>query len=242
MKFVRIDIHAHVLPGVDHGAKDWDTSLDMLVRSARCGVKTIIATPHHFPWEHNATKKEICQLCIEARERLSDKYGILMDIYPGNEIYYGVDIVETLEKGKALTLAGSRYVLVEFDQEDSYQTLRKAVRELRYNRYIPIIAHVERYYCMHNIEKIAELKEMGALLQVNVSSLQGGLFDARSNMTKGWLKQGVVDFVASDMHDLVERPPLSRDRLQWIQKKLHPQYQDKLLFSNAESIIQGMKA
>ncbi len=239
---MKIDVHAHVLPGVDHGAKDWDTSLEMLVRSARYGVEAIIATPHHFPWEQNAVGKEICKLCKEAEERLSDKYGILMDIYPGNEIYYGVDTVEMLEKGEVLTLAGSRYVLVEFDQEDSYQTIYRAVRELRYNRYIPIIAHVERYFCMHNMERLAELKEMGALLQVNVSAFQGGLFDRRSNMTKRWMKQGVVDFIASDMHDLTERPPLSKEGLQWVHKKLHPQYQDKLLFGNAQDILHGIKA
>ena len=237
---MRIDIHTHVLPGVDHGAKDWDTSLEMFMRSARYGVEAIIATPHHLPWEQNATGKEIRELCKEAKERLLDKYSILMDIYPGNEIYYSVDTVEMLEKGEAL--AGSRYVLVEFDQEDSYQTLLKAVRDLCYNRYIPIVAHVERYYCMHNMERLLELKEMGALLQVNTSAFQGGLFDERSNMTKRWLKKGIVDFVASDMHDLVERPPMSRERLQWLEKRLYPQYQDKLLFDNAQQILHGIKA
>lgn len=239
---MRIDIHAHVLPGVDHGAKDWDISLEMLAKSARCGVKTIIATPHHFPWEQNVAGKEICQLCKEAKERIQEKYGLLMEIYPGNEIYYSTETIERLKEGKALTLAGSCYVLVEFDQEDSYQTICRAVRELRYNQYIPIIAHVERYHCLNCVERLERLKEMGALLQVNVSSFQGGLFDARSNKTKKWLKEGIIDFLASDMHDLVERPPLSKDRLKWIQKKLHPQYQDKLLYSNAQNVLRGIKA
>lgn len=237
---MKIDIHTHVLPGVDHGAKDWDISLKMLAKSAKCGVKTVIATPHYLPWKNGVTAEVICERCKEAEERLQKEYGISMDIYPGNEIYYSTDTVEILKAGKALTLAGSRYVLVEFEPEVSYQTLCKAARDLRYNRYIPILAHVERYQCLNN-ERLLELKDMGALLQMNVGSFQGSLFDAKSHKKKQWLKEGIIDFLASDMHDMVERPPMSEERLQWIQKKLDSQYQDKLLYGNAQEILSGIK-
>ncbi len=237
---MKIDIHTHVLPGVDHGAKDWDISLKMLAKSAKCGVKTVIATPHYLPWKSGVTAEVICERCKEAEERLQKEYGISMDIYPGNEIYYSTDTVEILKAGKALTLAGSRYVLVEFEPEVSYQTLCKAARDLRYNRYIPIFAHVERYQCLNN-ERLLELKDMGALLQMNVGSFQGSLFDAKSHKKKQWLKEGIIDFLASDMHDMVERPPMSEERLQWVQKKLDSQYQDKLLYGNAQEILSGIK-
>ena len=239
---MKIDIHTHVLPGVDHGAEDWDMSLKMLVKSARCGVKTVIATPHYLPWKKGVTSEVICERCKEAEKRLQKEYGISMDIYPGNEIYYSTETVQLLKTGKALTLAGTRYVLVEFEQETPYQMFCKAARDLCYNRYIPIFAHVERYQCLNRIEKLTELKEMGALLQVNVGSLQGGLFEARSRKTKRWLKEELIDFVASDMHDLEERPPMSDDRLEWLQKKLDSQYQDKLLYGNAQKILSGIKA
>lgn len=237
---MKIDIHTHVLPGVDHGAKDWDISLKMLAKSAKCGVKTVIATPHYLPWKSGVTAEVICERCKEAEERLQKEYGISMDIYPGNEIYYSTDTVKILKAGKALTLAGSRYVLVEFEPEVSYQTLCKAARDLRYNRYIPIFAHVERYQCLNN-ERLLELKDMGALLQMNVGSFQGSLFDAKSHKKKQWLKEGIIDFLASDMHDMVERPPMSEERLQWVQKKLDSQYQDKLLYGNAQEILSGIK-
>lgn len=239
---MKIDIHTHVLPGVDHGAKDWDISLKMLAKSAKCGVKTVIATPHYLPWKSGVTAEVICERCKEAEERLQKEYGISMDIYPGNEIYYSTDTVEILKAGKALTLAGSRFVLIEFEQEAPYQSFCKAAGDLRFNRYIPIFAHVERYQCLNRIEKLTELKEMGAFLQVNVGALQGGLFDERSNKTKRWLKEGIIDFVASDMHDLEQRPPMSDERLGWMQKKLNSQYQDKLLYGNAQSILSGTKA
>lgn len=235
--FVRIDIHAHVLPGVDHGAKDWATSLWMLDQSAQCGVEAIIATPHYLPWKKEATGKSIRQLCQEAQERLQRQYGISMDIYPGQEIYYSTDIVENLESGKALTLAGTQYVLVEFDQGVLYSTLCRAVRELRYKRYIPILAHIERYLCLKQSERLRELKSMGAKFQVNLGSIQGGIFQAESRRVKRWLKKELIDFVASDMHDMSARPPMSEQRLQWMQKNLNPQYQDKLLYGNAKRIL-----
>lgn len=239
---MKIDIHAHVLPGVDHGAKDWDTSLEMLVQTARCGVKAVIATPHYLPWKQGVSANVICERCKEAEQRLKNEYGISMDIYPGNEIYYSTETVDMLKAGKALTLGNSRYVLIEFAQEVPYQILCKAVRDLCYHRYIPILAHVERYQCLNHIEKLSGLKQMGAFLQVNVGAFQGGLFDVKSRKTKRWLKQGMIDFVASDMHDLEERPPLSVDKLEWMQKKLDSQYQDKLLYENAQKIISGIKA
>lgn len=238
---MRIDIHAHVLPGVDHGAKDWDMSLKMLAKCARGGTETVIATPHYLPWKEGVTADLIRQLCKEAKQRLRKEYGISMEIYPGYEIYYCTELVDLLKTGKVLTLAGSRYVLVEFGTEESYQTLCKAARDLRYNRYIPIFAHVERYKCLNHREKLVELKEMGAMLQVNVNSLQGGLFDERTQRAKRWLKAGVIDFLASDMHDLEERSPISNEKLKWVQKKLDLQYQDKLLCRNAQKILAGIK-
>lgn len=239
---MRIDIHTHVLPGVDHGAKDWDMSLKMLAKSARCGVKVVIATPHYLPWKKGVTADVIRELCEEAEERLEKEYGISMDIYPGQEIYYSTETVEILKSKEALTLAGSRYVLVEFEPEVTYMTLCRAARELSYSRYIPIFAHIERYMCLNHVSKLEELKSMGALLQVNVGSIQGGLFDARSRKVKQWLNEGVIDFLASDMHDMEERPPLSSEKLQWIQKKLDSQYQDKLLNGNAQRILAETKA
>ena len=239
---MKIDIHAHVLPGVDHGAEDWDMSLRMLAKSARCGVKKVIATPHYLPWKDGVTAEMICELCKEAERRLQNEYGISMEIYPGHEIYYGVELIELLKQGRALTLAESQYVLVEFKADESYQTIFKAIRDLRYHRYIPIIAHVERYECLSSFEKLVELKESGALLQVNVGTIQGGMFDSKSRRVKQWLKKEVIDFLASDMHDMAARSPMSKEQLQWIHQKLDSQYQDKLLYGNAQKILASIKA
>lgn len=165
-----------------------------------------------------------------------------MDIYPGNEIYYGTDTVELLKAGKVLSLGKSCYVLIEFSEDVAYRTICAAVRNLLFYGYNPIIAHVERYQCLKQTNKLKELKDMGALAQVNVGSFQGGIFDERGNRVKRWLRDEWIDFVASDMHDMEKRQPMAAGQLMWLQKKLSLEYQDKLLYGNAQRILADMKA
>lgn len=238
----KIDIHTHILPGVDDGAKDWEVCLEMLARSARLGVDAIIATPHYLPWKQKVSAKEIENLCIEAKKKLVKKHGITMDIYPGNEIYYNVDAIQDLKAGKSLSLAGSRYVLVEFQQGSPYQSFCRAVKEFRDAGYIPIFAHVERCDCLRNVEKMQELREMGALFQMNVEAFQGSFWDKDSRWAKKCLRNRNVDFLATDMHDMNRRPPMMGEELRWVQKNLEPEYQKQLLYGNAQKILSEIRA
>lgn len=237
---MKIDIHTHVLPGIDDGAKDWETCLEMLLRSAECGVKKVIATPHFLPWKQKSTPKEIEALCAQAQKKLFEKHGITMDIYCGNEIYYNIDAIQNLKEGKILTLAGSKYILVEFEPRTSYQVFCRAVKEFGDAGYITIIAHMERYNCLRQAGKIQELRNMGALFQMNVEVFQGGVFDSDSRWSKKCLMAEQVDFLASDMHDLCRRTPITEEKLQWVKKRLKPKYQRELLYVNAQRILDSI--
>ena len=238
---MKIDIHTHVLPRIDDGAKDWDVCLEMLRRSSERGVQAVIATPHYIPWKQTSSPERIEELCLEAKKKLLEKHGITMDIYCGNEIYYTIDAIRDLREGKILTLAKSRYILVEFGFQASFQTIRRAVKDFVEAGYIPIIAHMERYECLRNLAKLQEIKEMGAFLQVNAESVRGGLFQAEKRWAKRCLKQELVDFFASDMHDLSTRTPIREKELQWILKKMKAEYQEDLLYSNAWRIIDSIE-
>lgn len=232
-----IDIHSHVLPKIDDGPTDWDTCLEMLRRSAECGVSKIIATPHYYPWEQRCIIREIEALCHKAEKKLRSKYGISMDIYPGNEVYYSVDVINHLKKGEILTLAGSRYVLVEFEPKVSYQVMCRAVSDFQNSGYIPVFAHVERYRCLHNWQKMQELRQKGVLFQMNTSAFRRGIFHSDSRWARRCLRNGDIDFLASDMHDLQRRSPMAKERLNWVKKKLSPTYQKELLHDNAQKIL-----
>lgn len=236
-----IDMHTHILPGVDDGAKDWDICLEMLSQSAACGVEKVIATPHYGPWGKRVPAEKIRELCKEAEEKLRAQYGIAMDIHSGHEIYYSVEVIEDLKQGRILTLAGSRHVLVEFEPEVTYQVIYRAIREFTNDGYIPIVAHVERYQCLYKSGNLERLKEGGALVQMNVSAFQGGILDATSRWAKKCLRSGLIDFLASDMHNLRTRAPLTMEKLRWVQDKLEPQYQEKLLCGNCQKIIADIK-
>lgn len=236
-----IDMHTHILPRLDDGARNWDDCLQMLLKSVECGVQKIIATPHYSPWDRRATAEEISQLCREAESRLKAKYDIDVELYPGHEIYYRIGIMDELKAGKVLTLAGSRYVLVEFDPDTPYQVIYHAIREFAVGGYIPIVAHVERYRCLRKVDKLESLKDGGALLQMNIGVLQGKILNAESRWAKMCLRKEMIDFLASDMHNTGSRAPLSSEKLNWVRDELRLEYQQKILCGNSQKIIADMR-
>ncbi len=236
-----IDIHTHVLPEVDDGAKDLQMSLEMLVESAKNGVEKVIATPHYYPWNENVSAEIVRQACNFIQEKLFADYGINMEIFPGHEIFYSIDVLKDLKNGKILTLADSRYVLLEFDENTSFSVMYHAVREFEDSGYIPIIAHVERYECLRQNKNIDQIKEGGALLQMNVRAVQGKIFSRIRRWSRACLKNEKIDFLGSDMHNLETRPPYQILNLQLVQKVVSQQYLEKLLCGNCERILSDTK-
>ena len=239
------DIHTHVLPGIDDCAPDWNICRQMLIQSYKSGVDSIIATPHYLPWEKNASAARIRRLCQRVQEQIREEKGIAINIYPGQEIYYHGDIVESLKTGKALTLADSRYVLVEFSSGESYSTIKRAIHHLREAGYIPIIAHVERYQSIRKPDGkqesrsagLKELYDLGALFQMNTEVLQLGTFHQTGRWARKALEQKQIHFLASDMHNLKTRPPITKEQLCWIRKHLDRDYQNSILYGNAVEIV-----
>lgn len=228
------DIHTHILPGIDDGARDWDMCLEMIDRAWDGGIRQIIATPHYLPWQKKKTNPlQIVRLCGEVQQRVRAELGYEIKIYPGQEIYYHVDMIEEIRRGEILTMAGTRHILVEFPIDISAQQLKQAVRHICESRYIPILAHIERYECLRINETLEEAAELGALFQINIKSLQGGMLNQTTRWCKHQLQERKIDFLASDMHNLSSRPPTSYEMLDWVGKKLDREYQREILLRNA---------
>ena len=230
------DIHTHILPGIDDGAPDWLTCRQMLAQSHASGVSRIIATPHYLPWKKNVSAAQIRELCRAVQKKMLEETGIAINIYPGQEIYCHGDIVERLKTGRALTLADSRYVLVEFSTEDSYSTIERAVQNLREAGYVPIIAHVERYRCIRNTG-LDKLHDLGALFQMNLEVVQLKTFHPIGRWAKKALVQEQIHFLASDMHNLNNRPPIAKEQLCWLEKHLNQTYRNNLIEENSSKIL-----
>lgn len=233
-----IDIHCHILPGVDDGAKSMEQSMEMIDIAYENGIDTIIATPHHMPEGRNVSptgiKERVAKLQAYADEKDYD-----MTILAGNEIYYHSDVPELLDENQICTLAGTNCVLVEFSPMDESRYIRNSLSELQNMGYAPIIAHVERYVSLMKapFEKLQELRDMGILIQVNAASVMGGFGKATKSTVEKLLKNRLVDFIATDAHSNGTRSPKIRECAEYLSGKYSPDYVEALLYDNAEKYI-----
>lgn len=232
------DIHCHILPGVDDGAKSMEQSMEMIDIAYENGIDTIIATPHHMPEGRNVSptgiKERVAKLQAYADEKDYD-----MTILPGNEIYYHSDVAEMLDEKQICTLAGSSCVLVEFSPMDESRYIRNSLAELQNMGYDPIIAHVERYMSLLKapFEKIQELRDMGILIQVNANSVMGGFGKPTKAIVEKLLKNRLVDFIGTDAHSSGTRSPAIRECAEYLSSKYPADYVEELLYVNAEKYI-----
>ncbi|MDF2512410.1 MAG: Capsular polysaccharide biosynthesis protein [Herbinix sp.] len=232
-----IDIHTHILPGVDDGSGSMEETIMMLQAAQVQQIETIVATPHYIPGGSN--------LSVDAlRERLEQvqaeayKINSNMKLFLGNEIYYSDSIIEDLKAGKVLTIANSRYILVEFSPKDPEQHIYQAMSRLVRAGYIPILAHVERYRCFYKKEYlIHDLIEAGCYIQMNSRSLVGNLLDSETAYHRSLIKLGLVHLIASDCHDEKVRIPYMKKAAQIMTRKYDENLVNKILFSNPLKIL-----
>ena len=234
-----IDIHCHIMPGVDDGSPDMATSLEMLRIADKNGITYLILTPHHKPMHHNVSPEHNVAYRKKLQEAAKEA-GIKAKLFSGNEIYYSDETMEELIEGKICSLAGSDYVLVEFHPTNPYKAIQNAVSRVQAAGFIPIIAHVERYSdIVSHPARVKDLIEMGSLIQVNASSIMGKYGFGISHFTKKLLKEELVHFIASDAHDTGRRAPNLLDCRNYVERKYGEDYGKKLFFTNPANVIRN---
>lgn len=234
-----IDIHAHILPSLDDGAKNSAMALDMLRQAQAEGIREIILTPHYKPMRHNS-RPETVRRALYQLEKLRDAAGISTRLHLGNEVHYGSDVIEALREKKVFTMAGSACVLVEFSPAENYAYIREAAYNLLAEGYVPVLAHVERYRClMEKKVRAEELYDMGCHLQVNASSITGeNGMTCRQNV-KWLLRREFVSFVGTDCHDDRKRTPKMAKAAAYVTKKYGESYCREIFRDNAVALMQG---
>lgn len=236
-----VDIHCHILPGVDDGARDIEKAKLMLRQAAEDGITDIVATPHNKSGRHNADK-QTCQELISELDGWLKENKIPINLYLGNEILYRHGIDDLLEAQEACTLADSFYVLTEFSPKDDYGYIRSGVQEIVLAGYSPVIAHVERYdaiACNKGADRLEELIELGAYIQVNAASIEGkaGFFEKRRVLK--WIKSGLVDIVATDGHGTNSRPVKISESAKIVKSKCGRDIAEMIYHTNPQSILQN---
>ena len=188
-----------------------EESIAMLRAAYKDGTRRIIATAHAAPGEEpfpmEAYQENLAQLDAYCRAE-----GIMMELYPGCEIFYSDAVLRNLQEGKIPTLANSRYVLLEFLESVAPDTIFDAARILGNGGYVAVIAHCERYQCLvKNPKLLGEMKAAIAVrLQMNASTVlrQKGFWQKR--FVRRVLAERWIDYVATDAHDTYRRPTCLR--------------------------------
>jgi len=233
-----IDLHCHILPALDDGAKNMEKTKEMLKIAYEEGIRQIIATPHFFASRKSATVEEVQMMVLKVQKEMASK-GMKIKLYGGNEIYYRSEIPDLLEDGKVCTLAGSRYVLVEFDPTTEYSYLRDGILKLDSYGYIPILAHAERYECLfEKKERLQRVKDHGGLIQVNASSFQKGMFDEIGKRARYILKKELLDVIGTDAHGSGKRSPKMKETAKYLYKKAGTKRAEKILFKNPRAVLE----
>lgn len=238
---VLFDIHSHMLPGVDDGSKSMDMTLEMLSIAYNEGVRHIILTPHYIIGRNSYTYDELDTRFDALKEEVhkSGKFEGL-NLYLGNEILYEDGIVTKLRAGEIHTMNNTKYVLVEYNIRTPFSEILHSIDELTQARYWPIIAHVERYISLVNhLDRIEEIIDKGTLLQMNISSVEGGFLSENKRWCQKLVKKGYITFFATDAHNADTRAPYSQDYIRWIRKKCGEEEASWMLEKSAALLVNG---
>ncbi|MEK3683090.1 tyrosine-protein phosphatase [Paenibacillus sp. FSL R10-2736] len=201
-----IDIHSHILPFMDDGAADVDAALAMAQDANNDGITTVIATPHHANGVYMNPAPDIEAAVRLLNEKLQEA-GNPLQVLPGQEIRIYGDLLDDLEKGQLLTLAGSRYILLEMPSSRVPRNMEETCHELIIQGYVPVIAHPERNAeVAENPSKLERLTELGALGQLTAQSLAGTFGSKLQKLSIDLCRRGTIHVIASDAHDSSNRP------------------------------------
>lgn len=232
-----IDIHCHIIPGVDDGAESLEDAVRMLRMEYAQGVRKIIATPHYRK-QYFETPAEIIKRQFGLLKRAAVAAEIDIELYLGCEFHVNMDMMEILKERETSTLAGSRYVLSEFSGNSELSFIRERIYSLLSGGYRPVVAHVERYRAARdNISLIEEIKEMGALIQVNADNILGKEGFGTGRFCRKLLKEGLADFVASDCHGSERRITRLGEAFDYVRRKYGSSCAGRLFIENPQRII-----
>ena len=206
--FLAADMHAHLLPGIDDGAPNLETSLDMLRKMAEMGYQRVVATPHVYK-EFYPNTSEVIQTKLAELRRAAQQAQIPLQIDAAAEYFLDSHFETLLANDDILALPGN-FVLVEMSFIDSYPSFRQVIFDLQLKGYRPILAHPERYaYLCNDTRELSRIVDAGCRLQVNLLSLGGHYGPMARNAAEKMIKKGLVSMLGTDAHNLKHLAELS---------------------------------
>lgn len=199
LSLLQVDIHSHLIPGIDDGAQNMDESIAMLREFANLGLRKVITTPHVMSDYYRNTPDIILAGLEKVRSVLKSE-GIKIEIEAAAEYYLDDVFEEILERDEILTF-GDKHLLFELPFVGEPANLARAVFNMQLQGYRPVLAHPERYTFWHKeFSKFEEIHDKGVLLQVNINSLSGMYSPEVKSIAERLIDQGMVSLIGTDCH------------------------------------------
>ena len=196
---VDVDIHSHLLPSIDDGAKNMEHAIELILELKGMGYKKLITTPHVSDMFLNNSKIILDR--YKALKKELKKRKIEIEIEVAAEYYIDEHFERLLKTKELLTFGNKNYLLFELSYFTEPKDLESLIEDIKLAGYIPVLAHPERYLYWHNsIKKYFEIKSMGLLFQINQNSIVNYYSDEITNIVKQLITNGLVDFIGSDTH------------------------------------------
>ena len=214
-----VDLHSHLIPGIDDGSKDMETSLLLIKELASLGYKKLITTPHVSDMFPNTSATILDAFSVLKKEVSRQQIEIELEV--AAEYYADENFELLLEKNDILSLGKEKYLLFELSYFTPPHDIDNLIYDIKLRGYTPILAHPERYLYWHsNFNKYRELKEMGTLFQVNLNSTTGYYNKAIQRISEQLIKNSLVDFIGSDTHHMTHIKSLKKSLDQALYKKI----------------------
>ena len=202
-----IDLHCHILPGIDDGASDWSVAMEMAKLYVADGVTVVACTPHILPGLYHNSGPQIREATLALQQAL-DREGIRLRLVTGADVHMAPDLIAGLRAGRLLSLADSRYVLVEPPHHVAPVRMEHFFFDLVVAGYVPILTHPERLSWINShYSDIQRLIRGGVWMQITAGSLTGAFGRTAQYWANRMLDEGCVHVLATDAHDTRRRPP-----------------------------------
>ncbi len=202
-----IDLHCHLLPGIDDGSPDEERSIEMARMAVAEGVVALACTPHIMPGVYDNSGPDIRRRVALLQERF-DAEGVALQLMVGADVHIAPDMVSKLRSGEVLTLNDTRYVLIETPHHILPPRVEDSIFNLMAAGYVPIFTHPERMsWIERKYDLIQHLARAGVWMQLTAGALTGRFGPKAQYWSERMLDEGMFQIIATDAHDISRRPP-----------------------------------
>jgi len=229
-----IDLHSHILPGIDDGSKSLEMSLDMARIAVKDGIRVMACTPHIYPGLYMNDAAGI-SAARDALQAALDQHGIALQLTTGADVHLVPGLLEGLRSGRVPSLNATRYVLLEPSHHSAPPRFAESVFQLVAAGYVPVITHPERLtWIEDHFQIFVDLTRQGAWMQVTASALTGTFGPRARYWGERFVGEGLTHILATDAHSSGRRVPVLSEGLAVAERLLGPQ--------EAQQLVEGRPA